>query len=195
MPARLRPLVVALAIVLAPAGLSAEELPDLPAAPPEEPWCAFAQQHWLALNLVVGQPIEARLQAAVWHRPTRTWLAELYTGAELADLMFGGGGRVQFTAASNERSDALLISPGLGVHVFPRHGGNWFQDAEPTTRYFLAADVDVSWLHDFGSHFGFELGLKVGLGLRAAGHWEHPTSTMFGPDAFPIVSVYSGFRF
>ncbi len=108
--------------------------------------------------------------------------------------MAGGGGRVQFTTWTDNCDDAILISPGLGLHCFPRTGAGFFS-GRATTRVYAAADVDISWLHDFSPHFGYELGLKLGLGVRLSGDWDDPPGTMFTESAFPIVSVFSGFRF
>jgi hypothetical protein len=148
------------------------------------------QQHHMALNLAIFQPTEFRIQLAVCHQPSCTWLAEVFVGSELFDFLAGGGVRVQFTAASNSRGDALLLSPGLGIHVLPNsytiHGSG-------STETFAAADVDISWVHDFSNRIGYELGLKLGIAGRLAGTGDRYLT--FNSDLFPIVSVFSGFRF
>ena len=56
--------------------------------------------------------------------------------------------------------------------------------------------MDVSWLHDFSSHFGFELGVKLGLAGCVVGNLgRYPRGVMFGRDLYPILALYSGFRF
>jgi hypothetical protein len=56
--------------------------------------------------------------------------------------------------------------------------------------------MDVSWLHDFSPHFGFELGMKVGVAAKVAGTLNrYPRAVMFGRDCYPILALYSGLRF
>ncbi|HEY3789890.1 MAG TPA: hypothetical protein VGL71_13610, partial [Urbifossiella sp.] len=61
----------------------------------------------------------------------------------------------------------------------------------------VAADVDFSWLHDFSPHFGFELGLKLGIATRVSGTVgdDYPSGLMWGKTVSPLVALYSGFRF
>ena len=76
-------------------------------------------------------------------------------------------------------------------------GWGYARDSYTNTLYFVAGDVDISWLHDFGPHFGFELGVKLGLAGRVSGDIGkyYPRSLMFGKDVYPIFAIYSGFRF
>ena len=58
----------------------------------------------------------------------------------------------------------------------------------------------MSWLHDFGEHFGWEMGVKLGVAARVSGEWGNlefgpPRSLTFGRDAFPIANLFWGFRF
>jgi hypothetical protein len=151
------------------------------------------QQHLIGINLSIFQPTELRLQVAVSHQPTCTWLVEVFAGSELFDLMAGGGVRLQFTRDGNSRGDAFLLSPGLGIHVVPHSEST---AGSRLTETFAAADVDLSWVHDFSEHFGYELGLKLGIAGRLAGDGDRPfTFTTFNKDFFPILNIYSGFRF
>jgi hypothetical protein len=202
MPTFLRPVAVALALVLAPATLFAQQLFDVPPPNESEPTWPFGQQHNVAMNLSIFQPFVARLEFVVHRQPTCTWLAEVYAGSELFDLMAGGGARVQFTALANpERGDALLICPGLGVHVLPAHGSAdevYVNGAfeRTTVRTYLAGDVDISWLHDFSPHFGYEVGIKLGIAGRLEGTMgDYPRFVMFSRDLFPLINIFSGFRF
>jgi hypothetical protein len=180
-------------------------------ADPEPPKTqALGQQHWVSLNLSVLQPLVARLGVKVFPRPNNSIWLETYIGSELFDFMYGFGVRVQHTSYTNDRCDALMVSPGLGLHVLPnwyasghaRHSG-YGEEYDPyrpnfyNSLYYLALDVDVSWLHDFGPHFGYEIGMKVGLAGRVGGTvGSHFTrSVMFGKDVFPILNFYSGLRF
>jgi hypothetical protein len=186
MPLRVLSLLAALIVTVAPAGLPAQVVEDLPPDVESAP----GQQHWVGVNLSLFQPTVARLQVAVAHRPACTWLAEVYAGSELVDFMAGGGVRVQFTVSANARGDALLVSPGIGVHFLPRSDG-FVSSAGPEE--FAAADADISWVHDFSERFGYEVGVKLGLAGRLAGSGDRPL--MFSKDWFPLVNVFSGFRF
>lgn len=169
----------------------AESLPPCP--------CDNGQQHWVSLNLSVLQPFVGRIGVKVWPRPNNSVWLEVYAGSVLFDVMVGVGVRIQHTALTFGNGDRLMVSPGLGVHVLPvyssGHGffGTISHDAGVT---FLAGDVDISWLHDFGQHFGFELGIKLGLAGRIAGRiGRYPRGVTFGRDCYPILALYSGFRF
>lgn len=176
-----------------------EELPyDLPDPPP----VAAGQQHWVALNLGVFQPFAGRLQVKVLPRANNSIWAEVYAGGALYHEMYGFGGRLMHTAWDNDRGDAILVSPGLGLHVLPdwRYAREYHRGYHVdylNTLYFLAGDVDVSWVHDFGPRFAFELGLKAGLAGRVGGQIgnHYPRSATFGKDVYPIFSLYSGLRF
>jgi hypothetical protein len=179
-----------------------EELPPAPLVAP-------GQQHWVAVNLSILQPSVGRVQVKVWPRPDNSVWAEVYGGSVLLDGMYGFGARVQHSAWCPGSGDTVMVSPGLGLHIVPRwysttyraHSdwyGYWVGgDARYTTLYYLAGDVDVSWLHDFSPRFGFELGLKVGLAGRLAGRVgdDYPGWLMWGRNVYPIFSLYSGLRF
>jgi hypothetical protein len=192
----------AVPVALAERVVVIEELPPAPAVAP-------GQQHWVAVNLSVLQPSLGRVQVKVWPRPNNSVWAEVYGGSVLFDGMYGFGARVQHSAWCPGNADVVMVSPGLGLHIVPHwystdhrayvdQYGYWVgQDSQYTTLYFLAGDVDVSWLHDFSPRFGFELGLKVGLAGRLAGRVgdDYPSGLMWGRNVYPIFSLYSGLRF
>ena len=116
------------------------------------------------------------------------------------------GLRLQHTAVTFHNGDTLMVSPGVGVQILPNwdvyvhpiSGWGWgIPDSYRNTLYFVYGDVDISWLHDFSPHFGFELGMKLGVAGLAGGNIGkyYPRSLMIGPGAYPFVAFYSGFRF
>jgi len=180
------------------------EVVDLPPQLPD------GQQHWASVNLIGGQPSAVRVGVRVWPRANNSVWLEAYSGSALFDAMYGFGVRVQHTAWTFGNGDSVLISPGLGVHILP----DWYA-SDPTLHYshrrgywtssyghwssltYLAGDVDISWLHDFSPHFGFELGAKVGLAGRLSGDVGdcYPRNLMWGRNLYPILAVYTGLRF
>jgi hypothetical protein len=168
------------------------------------------QQHRFAVNFALGQPSIARLGVKVWDRPNNSLWLEGYGGGALYDAMYGFGARIQHRVGTLGNGDSFFISPGLGVHIFPdwyaadSHAwrgprGRWYQSDRGfyNTLYWLAGDVDFSWLHDFGPHLGFELGLKLGLAGRLGGTVgdDYSDGVMWGKNVYPIVALYTGFRF
>lgn len=169
------------------------------------------QQHWVSVNLGVFQPFVGRVGVKVWPRAQNSVWVEAYLGSVLFDWMYGFGVRVQHTAWTFRNNDRLMIAPGVGTHIIP----DWYAETRTyytdplygysyygyasrrNTLYWLFGDVDVSWLHDFGPHFGFELGVKFGLAGLVGGEIgrSYPRFVMFGKSVYPIFSIYSGFRF
>jgi hypothetical protein len=167
---------------------------------------AAGQQHWVALNLMLGQPSVARLGVKVWDRPNNSIWLETYGGSALFDGMYGFGVRLQHTAWTFGNGDSILVAPGLGVHILPdwttyyhhgRHHGYYGWYGGRNTLTYLAADVDIAWLHDFSPRFGYELGVKLGFAARLSGDVgdDYPGGVMWGRNAYPIVGVYTGLRF
>jgi hypothetical protein len=201
-----RPFVLSV-VCLAFASFAVAQSPDpAPIAPPPMPTeqtpavdapLAIGQQHWLGLYLSILQPCVATVQVTFLRRGDVSFAGELYAGSELFEVMCGGGARAIWTAASNRRGDALLIKPGLGIHVLPqRQAGFLGSGYEMTARTYLAADVEISWLHDFTDSFGWEMGVKLGLAGKVTGDWGTNNPPLsFGNDAFPIFNVFWGFRF
>lgn len=167
----------------------------LPPPPPIE-----GQQHWVMLNLSILQPFVGRIGVKVWPRENNSLWLEAYVGSVLFDFMAGFGVRVQHTAHTFGSGGRLMVSPGLGVHVLPayasNHGGLFGAISHDSGVTFLVADVDLSWLHDFTPHFGFEMGVKLGIAGHISGRiGRYPRGVTFGRDCYPILALYSGFRF
>jgi hypothetical protein len=168
---------------------------------------AGGQQHWVSFNFGILQPFTGRVGVKVWSRPNNSLWLEAYGGSVLFDGMYGFGVRVQHTVRDFGTSDHLMVSPGLGVHILPqwatvekRYDPNYgfsYYDCSYNSLYYLAGDIDISWLHDFSPHFGFEFGVKVGLAGRVSGTVgrDYPRGVMWGKDLYPILSIYSGLRF
>ena len=151
-------------------------------------------QHFIDAKLLIGFPTGVRLQAALDREPTRTWAAEVFAGTALFNPVVGAGGRVFFAPATGRGGDALIIGPGLNFYYCAgdHSSGEGFWLANRRDGYFLIPDVEISWLHDFASHFGWEIGLNLGLGVGA---WQAygDQSGRIGP--IPMLSAFSGFRF
>lgn len=162
---------------------------------------AVGQQHWAAVSLVALQPTVGRVQVRVLPRENGSLWLEAYGGSVLFNGMYGFGARMQWTAHQLTPADAILVGPGLGVHILPDwydyEGRGHHPRGQWTTLSYLAGDVDVSWLHDFSPRFGWELGVKVGLAGRLSGRVgrDYPDFVMFGKDIYPIFSIFSGVRF
>ena len=168
------------------------------------------QQHRFALNFALGQPSVARVGLKVLDRENNSVWLEAYGGSAIFDVMYGFGARLQHTAWNLGNGDSFMVSPGLGVQILPDwyasstyYGrgprGRWYTSeyGSYNSLYFLAGDVDFSWLHDFSPRFGFELGLKLGLAGRLGGTVGHdyPSGAMWGKSLYPIVAFYTGVRF
>jgi hypothetical protein len=202
------------ALVHAPAPAAVDTLipPPLPAVSAtavlaDPPRCG--QSHWVNVNLSLFQPTIARLQVGFHHNGHRTWIAEVYAGSVLFEGMYGGGMRVAWTVHSSRHKDALMIAPGVGVHILPQTqpgsttvGYGWFGQTTyweaKTVRTYVAWDVDISWCHDFSPNFAIEFGTKLGLATKVAGTWgsyDDAKSLRFGEYLYPIVSVWWGMKF
>lgn len=165
------------------------------------------QQHWVALNLALGQPSVGRVAVKVLPRENDSLWIEAYGGSALFEIMYGFGVRLQHTALTLGNGDSFLISPGLGVQILPE----WYTTSgwrSSRLRYYqdernrnvlcyLAGDIDFSWLHDFSPRFGYELGLKLGIAGRISGSVgdHYPRGAMWGRDLYPIAALYTGLRF
>jgi len=173
------------------------------------PAATLGQQHWVSVNLGVFQPFTGRVGVKVWSRPNNSVWLEAYGGSVLFDAMYGFGARLQHTAIDFGHGDHLMVSPGIGLHIIPSwrvyeryrgydpYYGYVYSHYGSNSLYYLAGDVDISWLHDFSPHFGYELGIKLGIAGRLSGRVgdDYPKAVMWGRNLYPIVSVYSGFRF
>ena len=176
----------------------------------ECPPSTLGQQHRVSINLGIFQPFTGRIGVKVWSRPNNSVWLEAYGGSVLFEAMYGFGVRMQHTAREFGDRDRLMVSPGLGVHIVPSwsayekryhhdpFGGSYpYSDHQFNSLYYLAGDVDISWLHDFSPYFGYELGIKLGIAGRLSGRVgdDYPSGLMWGKNLYPILSLYSGFRF
>lgn len=147
----------------------------------------------------VFQPFAGRLGVKVWSRENNSVWFEASLGSVLFDFMVGFGARVQHTAHVFGNGDRFMVAPGLGVHILPAYSsGRGFFGGPSHDRgvTFIVADVDLSWLHDFGPRCGFELGVKLGVAGHVAGRiGRYPRGVTFGRDCYPILALYSGLRF
>ena len=100
--------------------------------------------------------------------------------ALLFGTAYGGGVRVQYRVAS-VTSNALLISPGVNVYFSPPSGGFIFGHTD--NQVYVLANADISWLHEFTSHFGFELGARLGGGFELSS------------QPLPQFELFTGVRF
>lgn len=204
------PAVPGIVYVPVPSGPIPTGLPERTIPADELPPPTNGQQHWVSANLGVFQPFAVRVGVKVLPRANNSVWVEGYWGSALFSIMYGAGVRIQHTAKTFRNGDRLMVSPGFGVHVIPDwrrtdetyqydpyYGGGYYTTGyKRNALWYAFGDVDVSWLHDFGPHFGFELGVKLGLAGRVAGKVgrDYPSFVMFGKDFYPLFSVYAGFR-
>jgi hypothetical protein len=160
------------------------------------------QQHWVSANLGLFQPTAFRVGVKVLPRANGSLWLEGYWGSALFNVMYGFGARLQYTAHTFSGGDRIMVAPGAGMHILPNwnydSGSYWgYYGYARNTLYWVYGDIDISWLHDFSPHFGFELGFKVGVaglvGGRVGRHY--PDFVMMGKGAYPIFGIYSGLRF
>jgi hypothetical protein len=150
-------------------------------------------QHLIDAKVLLGFPTGVRLQAALDRETARAWVAEAFAGYALFNQVYGVGGRLLLAPASSRGGDVLLIGPGMNCYysVGDHSGGErWFSSARDG--YFVIPDVEIAWLHDFANHFGWELGLDVGLGV---GVWQAFGLESGRVSPVPILSAFGGFRF
>jgi hypothetical protein len=154
---------------------------------------ASGLQHLIDAKLLLGFPTGVRLQAALDRETTRAWVAEAFAGYALFNQVYGAGGRLLLAPASSRGGDVLLIGPGMNFYYYvgDHSGGeHWF--TSDRNGYFVIPDVEVTWLHDFANHCGWELGLDVGLGV---GVWQASGLESGRVSPVPILSAFTGFRF
>ena len=106
----------------------------------------------------------------------------------------GGGVRIQFKIASDHVHNALLISPGVDLIVAPGSPGeSWVHLGPYSNILFVASDAEISWLHQFASHFGFELGVYGGADVSLGGLGSNNQETR--GTVSPRVGLFTGVRF
>lgn len=150
-------------------------------------------QHVIDAKLLLGLPTGVRFQAALDRQDCRAWLVEAFAGYELFNPAFGFGGRLLFIPATGSHGDALKIGPGLNFYYFVgdhSSGEHWFTSGQDG--YFVVPNIEVAWLHDFHDHFGWELGLDLGVGLAV---WQGNGVDKSRVGVVPEVSVFTGLTF
>jgi hypothetical protein len=146
------------------------------------------QDNWIAINIVAGSPSGVRLEAFPFTSGNFKVAIEGFVGEQRLSFAGGGGLRLQFRVVGNARN-ALYVSPGVDLYVSPP-SSQYFGHYK--TLYFVASDVDVSWVHEFSDHFAYELGLKVGGSVEFnAPAYESLSGTAFVPD----LAIFTGVRF
>ena len=108
----------------------------------------------------------------------------------------GGGLRVRINVTDDRAGrNAFFISPGTDVLAIwdDTADTGWFDFGPDSTVYFLTTDTDLTWVHQFATHFGIELGARFGAavslgGLDSAGRQSRGRVT-------PILSLLTGLRF
>lgn len=184
-PPEAPPAAAVAAPVVGPLGLPGEAA-DPPAAAPGR-----GLQHFADAKVLLGAPTGVLVQVALDRQAGRTWLAEAFAGYELFNPAFGLGGRVRFAPAAAASGDALVVGPGLdGLFFLGDHsrGEHWFTGGRDG--YLLLPNVEVAWLHDWAGHFGWQLGLDVGVG---AGFWAGGGGSSV--TVVPLLSAFTGFSF
>lgn len=143
---------------------------------------------WLAVNFVVGNPSGLRVEAFPFSSRNLKVGIEAIAGEQTGSFAAGAGVRLQIRLAGGPRN-GLYVSPGVDVYLSP-----------PTTTgmghyesiYYVATDVDVSWLHEFAHHFGVEVGIKAGGEVMLdAPSWVSTTHTAILPE----LGIFAGVRF
>ncbi|MGK5085160.1 hypothetical protein WDW37_17875 [Bdellovibrionota bacterium FG-1] len=141
------------------------------------------ENNWVGLDLMIGLPTGLRAQFFPYKNKLLNVALEGVYGADGLSATYGGGVRVQFRVVSGAKN-ALIISPGVDIYISPTdpgffgHYGTW---------YYVATDADIEWLHQFGDHWAFELGTKLGgqLQIQADGNVR----------PLPVVSLFTGIRY
>jgi hypothetical protein len=156
---------------------------------------AHGLQHFVDAKLLLGLPTGLLLQFAVDRQEQKTWLAEAFAGIEAFNAAFGLGGRVLYTPATGKSGDSLVLGPGLEFIYFQGdHSTDRFWFTSDRDGYFFIPNVEVAWLHDFADHFGWELGLDLGVGVA---FWSNDSmdSNRKSVTVVPLLSVFTGFNF
>jgi hypothetical protein len=141
------------------------------------------EESWVSIDLDAGLFSGIRADVLAYHNENLAVAVEGFYGATLLSPGYGGGVRVQFRVVGGEKN-AMLISPGVDVLVSP--ADNSLFGHEGTFVYALA-NADIEWVHEFAPHFSFELGVRLGAGVRL---WDGAYQNWC-----PDVDVFTGFRF
>jgi hypothetical protein len=167
-------------------------LPDAFAQMTENP----GDSNWGALDLQLGNFAGLRAQLFLRDSGGVSPALEIFVGGSLSAAgfgnTFGGGVHLPLTAISDRQNDALEVSPGVDLYVLLHDARNEEFNTPQQSVYFIATNLDVTWVHQMASHFGWELGARLGAatpisgvlnnGERAAGH------------VVPELGIFTGLR-
>jgi hypothetical protein len=98
-----------------------------------------------------------------------------------AATAWGGGIRFNHPLSNGSRN-VWLVSPGID-----------FYDADSHDAAFVSPNVDLSWVHEFSSHFGLVLGFKGGVQVGLSGHSDSGES--YSGQTLADLGIYLGARF
>jgi hypothetical protein len=141
------------------------------------------------IDLLLGQFLGFRGQAAVIRTPEGAFVVEAFYGAILDKLSSGegagGGGRYYFHRTDRSGNNSVLIGPGLGAYYH-------IQDKV----WMAAPTVDFAWVHSISDNGAFELGLNAGLGIGLSDRqrYYYDQRSEVGKIT-PLFSLFTGFRF
>jgi hypothetical protein len=168
--------------------------PDAPVAKPAGlptggcPCASGDEGTQFGVDVLLGQFLGIRGQAAIYRTPDRALVLEGFYGAILDKLGSGegagGGARYYFHRTDRTGNNSVLIGPGLGAYYHIREGV-WM--AAPT--------VDIAWVHALSENGAFELGLNAGVGIGLSdSRRDYYERTEVG-RVTPLISLFTGFRF
>lgn len=162
---------------------------------------AIGQSAWVALSFNLGTVNGLRALFIPVHTEDFSIAIEgiyglsVNTVASLRET-FGGGVRASFTVASDGKNDAMLVSPGVDIlfaNGTPGHGLAEYSSYGHI--FYVATSLDVSYVHQFARHFGFEAGARIGAAVVVNdGNPKAGADSIFG-KVTPEVGVFTGVRF
>ena len=145
-------------------------------------------QSWLSVNFVVGNPTGLRVGIFPFSSE-RLKIGVEAIGGEQSGMYAGGMGvRMQILLAGGAKN-AFYVSPGVDVYLAPPSVGLL---GHYESVYYVASDVDASWVHQFSQGLGYELGMKVGGEIALdAPVWMSTSRTAILPE----LGLFTGLRF
>src|SRR5262245_45269647 len=146
--------------------------------------CAAGDGTAFAVDLMLGQFLGFRGQAAVCRDADSAFVLEGFYGALLDRLASGegagGGARYYLHRTDRGGANSFLIGPGVGAY-YHFHDRLWM----------LAPTLDLAWVRPITDIGSWELGLNAGLGISVSNGRD---SNDVG-RVTPLFSVFTGFRF
>jgi hypothetical protein len=164
--------------------------PDAPAAPPSGgcPCASGDAGTQFGVDVLLGQFLGVRGQAAIYRTPDQALVLEGFYGAILDKLASGegagGGARYYFHRTDRSGSNSVLIGPGLGAYYH-------FYDKV----WMAAPTVDIAWVHAISENGSFELGLNAGIGIGLSDSQRRYDERNEAGRVTPLFSLFTGFRF